>query len=170
VGSPRSAASPQRQVAAKQAAKPIAEAAGVSPEILQARAYLQSTNPEPTKLARMNDLYTAINCNCWAGAKMLEQIMEGYEEPLVDADPDLRSRRPECVQVVMRQAVKRTWDHLAKERLEDTHPTIPLGKRFWPVTNGKRVSMNTEGPSERSSISLIPRTSVGISRGWKLSS
>jgi hypothetical protein len=132
VGSPRSAASPQRQVAAKQAAKPIAEAAGVSPEILQARAYLQSTNPEPTKLARMNDLYTAINCNCWARAKMLEQIMEGYEEPLVDADPDLRSRRPECVQVVMRQAVKRTWDHVAKERLEDTRPTIPLGKRFWP--------------------------------------
>jgi len=43
----------------------------------------------------MNDLYTAINCNCWARAKMLEQIMEGYEEPLVDADPDLRSRRPE---------------------------------------------------------------------------
>ena len=68
-------------------------------------------------------------------AKMLEQIMEGYEEPLVDADPDLRSRRPECVQVVMRQAVKRTWDHLAKERLEDTHPAIPLGKRFWPVAD-----------------------------------
>jgi len=138
VGSSRSAASPQRQVAAKQAAKPIAEAAGVSPEMLQARAYLQSTNPEPTKISPMNDLYTAINCNCWARAKMLEQIMEGYEEPLVDADPDLRSRRPECVQVVMRQAVKRTWDHLAKERLEDTHPTIPLGKRFWPVADEEK--------------------------------
>jgi len=86
----------------------------------------------------MNDLYTAINCNCWARAKMLEQIMEGYEEPLVDADPDLRSRRPECVQVVMRQAVKRTWEHLAKERLEDTHPTIPLGKRFWPVADEEK--------------------------------
>jgi uncharacterized protein (DUF2252 family) len=69
---------------------------------------------------------------------MLEQIMEGYEEPLVDADPDLRSRRPECVQVVMRQAVKRTWDHLAKERLEDTHPTIPLGRRFWPVADEEK--------------------------------
>ena len=69
---------------------------------------------------------------------MLEQIMEGYEEPLVDADPDLRSRRPGCVQVVMRQAVKRTWDHPAKERLEDTHPTIPLGKRFWPVADEEK--------------------------------
>jgi len=64
--------------------------------------------------------------------------MEGYEEALADADPDLRSRRPECVQVVMRQAVKRTWAHLAKERLEDTHPTIPLGKRFWPLADEEK--------------------------------
>jgi uncharacterized protein (DUF2252 family) len=71
-------------------------------------------------------------------AKMLEQMMEGYEEALADADPDLRSRRPECVQVVMRQAVKRTWDHLAKDRLEDTHPTIPLGKRFWPLADEEK--------------------------------
>src|SRR5271167_1802383 len=67
-------------------------------------------------------------------AKMIEQMMEGYEEALADKDPDLRSRRPECVRVVMRQAVGRTWAHLAKERLEDTKPTIPLGKRFWPVS------------------------------------
>jgi len=71
-------------------------------------------------------------------AKMLEEMIEGYEEALVDADPDLRSRRPECVQVVMRQAVKRTWDHLAKERLKDTRPTIPLGKRFWPLADDEK--------------------------------
>jgi uncharacterized protein (DUF2252 family) len=67
-------------------------------------------------------------------AKMVEQMVEGYEEALADKDPDLRSRRPECVRVVMRQAVRRTWTHLAKERLEDTSPTIPLGKRFWPIS------------------------------------
>jgi len=71
-------------------------------------------------------------------AKMIEQMMEGYEEALADKDPDMRSRRPECVRVVMRQAVERTWDHLAKERLEDTNPTIPLGKRFWPITKRER--------------------------------
>jgi len=71
-------------------------------------------------------------------AKMLEEMIEGYEEALADADPDLRSRRPECVQVVMRQAVKRTWEHLAKERLEDAHPTIPLGKRFWPLADEEK--------------------------------
>ena len=55
--------------------------------------------------------------------------MEGYEEALVDADSDLRSRRPECVQVVMRQAVKRTWDHLAKERLE-AHPFVEFVHQY----------------------------------------
>ena len=71
-------------------------------------------------------------------AKMIEQMIEGYEEGLADKDPDLRSRRPECVRVVMRQAVARTWDHLAKERLEDTSPTIPLGRRFWPISEDER--------------------------------
>jgi uncharacterized protein (DUF2252 family) len=71
-------------------------------------------------------------------AKMIEQMVEGYDEALADKDPDLRSRRPECVRVVMRQAVERTWDHLAKERLEDTSPTIPLGKRFWPISEDER--------------------------------
>ena len=71
-------------------------------------------------------------------AKMIEQMVEGYEEALADKDPDLRRRRPECVRVVMRQAVGRTWDHLAKERLEDTSPTIPLGKRFWPISEDER--------------------------------
>ena len=71
-------------------------------------------------------------------AKMLEQIMEGYEEALADKDPDLRGRRPECVRVVMRQAVGRTWEHIAKERLEDSSPTIPLGKRFWPISEDER--------------------------------
>jgi hypothetical protein len=38
----------------------------------------------------------------------------------------------------MNQAVKRTWDHLAKERLEDTQPTIPLGKRLGPVADEEK--------------------------------
>jgi uncharacterized protein (DUF2252 family) len=71
-------------------------------------------------------------------AKMVEQMVEGYEEAFAGKDPDLRSRRPECVRVVMRQAVRRTWAHLAKERLEDIGPTIPLGKRFWPISDEER--------------------------------
>jgi uncharacterized protein (DUF2252 family) len=55
-------------------------------------------------------------------AKMIEEIMLGYEEALAEKDPDLRRRRPKCVQLVMRQAVGRTWENLANERIEDEIP------------------------------------------------
>jgi uncharacterized protein (DUF2252 family) len=75
-------------------------------------------------------------------ARMIEQMMLGYEEALVEENPDIRSRhRPECVQVVMKQAVGRTWKHLAKDRLEDTKPTIPLGEKFWPLTPEERAEI-----------------------------
>src|SRR5580658_4123601 len=67
-------------------------------------------------------------------AAMLEEIMLGYEKSLADGCRLPRGRRPECVQVVMRKAVARNWEHLAKERIEDTAPTIPLGRHFWPLS------------------------------------
>lgn len=71
-------------------------------------------------------------------AQMIEQMMLGYEEALVDESPDIRSHRPECVQVVMKQAIGRTWKHLAKDRLENANPSIPLGEKFWPLTPEER--------------------------------
>jgi uncharacterized protein (DUF2252 family) len=38
----------------------------------------------------------------------------------------------------MREAVRRSWKHLARERLDDIQPTIPFGKRFWPVSAEER--------------------------------
>jgi hypothetical protein len=47
----------------------------------------------------------------------------------------------------MRQAVKRT-DHLAKERLENTHPTIPRGKRFWPLADEQKREIERIFPTK----------------------
>jgi uncharacterized protein (DUF2252 family) len=74
-------------------------------------------------------------------ARMIEQMVLGYEEAFAVDNPDLRSRRPECVDVVMKQAVARTWRHLANERLEDTKPTIPLGKKFWPLSPEEKAEI-----------------------------
>jgi uncharacterized protein (DUF2252 family) len=41
----------------------------------------------------------------------------------------------------MRKAVARSWEHLAKERIEDTAPTIPLGKHFWPLSAKERAEV-----------------------------
>jgi uncharacterized protein (DUF2252 family) len=69
-------------------------------------------------------------------AHMLEQMMIGYRLGLRSpkASKIIESDRPECVRVVMRSAMARTWKHLARERLEDTRPSIPRGDRFWPLT------------------------------------
>ena len=41
----------------------------------------------------------------------------------------------------MRQAAGRSWKHLADERIEGTEPTIPLGRRFWPLTKEERTAV-----------------------------
>lgn len=71
-------------------------------------------------------------------ARMIEQLVLGYEEALATENPDLSNERPRCVEVAMRQAVGRTWRHLAKERLQDIRPTIPLGRKFWPLSPDER--------------------------------
>jgi uncharacterized protein (DUF2252 family) len=78
-------------------------------------------------------------------ALMLEAIMDGYSSAF-DHDFDEEKDSPEApdaVRVAMRQASKRAWKHLAKERLEDTRPTIPLGKKYWPLTPQERDAIAT---------------------------
>jgi uncharacterized protein (DUF2252 family) len=72
-------------------------------------------------------------------AHMLEQMMIGYQRALkgAAANKTLESDRPECIRVVMRRAMSRTWKHLARERLKDLKPNIPRGERFWPLTKAE---------------------------------
>jgi uncharacterized protein (DUF2252 family) len=73
-------------------------------------------------------------------ARMIEEMVGGYalafKRGAQHAVP-----RPESVRVVMRKAHKRTWKHLAKERLEDVKPRIPLGKKFWPLSNAEKQEL-----------------------------
>jgi uncharacterized protein (DUF2252 family) len=78
-------------------------------------------------------------------ARMIETIMDGYESAFEhDFDETEDSpKAPDAVKVVMKRAARRTWKHLAKERLENTRPKIPLGRRFWPVTEEERQSIES---------------------------
>lgn len=73
-------------------------------------------------------------------AKMLEGMMEGYEDAFARAgafdatDLDV----PKAALVAMRDALQRKWKHLAMERIQGSEPTIPLGKNFWPLSKGER--------------------------------
>jgi uncharacterized protein (DUF2252 family) len=71
---------------------------------------------------------------------MLEQMMIGYQRALRDSrgQNSIESDKPECIRVVMRRALSRTWKHLARERLKNLKPNIPKGERFWPVAEGEQ--------------------------------
>jgi uncharacterized protein (DUF2252 family) len=68
-------------------------------------------------------------------AHMLEQMMIGYQRALKGprGQHQIESDKPECIKVVVRSAMSRTWKHLARERLKDLKPNIPRGERFWPL-------------------------------------
>jgi uncharacterized protein (DUF2252 family) len=76
-------------------------------------------------------------------ARMLEQMMIGYQRALTGsrAQNSIESDRPECIRIVMRSAMARTWKHLARERLKDLKPNIPKGERFWPLAKDERKAI-----------------------------
>lgn len=77
-------------------------------------------------------------------AKMLEQLIEGYRQVILPG-PGLPAEleKPAAVQIVMKQALRRSWKQLAKERLRDTRPALPLGKHFWPLTKTEKEAVQT---------------------------
>lgn len=70
-------------------------------------------------------------------ARMLEQITEGY---LGEFTPDVEVtlEPPQVVSAAQNTAVRRHWKKLARERIRDTKPHIPLGKKFWPLSKDER--------------------------------
>ncbi len=73
-------------------------------------------------------------------ARMTEQLVEGYEQSFGGA-ADVDEEWPEVVQAAMKAASKRNWKDLARERIEDTTPAIPLGRTFWPLSDEEREAV-----------------------------
>src|ERR1700741_3629092 len=78
-------------------------------------------------------------------ARMVERMIEGYEAAFAPETqgepPDISDDMPKTVKLVMRRAAGRSWKHLADERIEGVEPSIPIGKRFWPLTRDERNSV-----------------------------
>jgi uncharacterized protein (DUF2252 family) len=76
-------------------------------------------------------------------AHILEEMMNGYEGALAGRfnGQTEKNHRPKLIRAILDQAVHRKWRQLAKERIEDVKPTIPLGKRFWALTKRERKAL-----------------------------
>jgi uncharacterized protein (DUF2252 family) len=69
----------------------------------------------------------------------LEQIIEGYAGAMEPGQTgDEGDEVPDAMRVAVKTARRRSWQHLAKERIKNTKPIIPLGKRFWPLAVEER--------------------------------
>ena len=76
-------------------------------------------------------------------AHMLERMVLGYEAAFEPAADDKAAvAMPRTVRDVMRSAAGRSWKHLADERIEGVEPAIPLGRRFWPLTDDERDAVD----------------------------
>jgi uncharacterized protein (DUF2252 family) len=64
-------------------------------------------------------------------ARIFEQMIEGYAGAMEPGQPgDEGDEVPEAMRLAVKTAARRSWQNLANERIENTKPTIPLGKRF----------------------------------------
>ena len=73
-------------------------------------------------------------------ALMLVQLIAGYSDALKPGKRKLpiptKSGNP--IRLVLKEALSREWRHLARERIEDVRPTIPLGRKFWALSEKER--------------------------------
>jgi uncharacterized protein (DUF2252 family) len=70
-------------------------------------------------------------------ADILEQVIEGYQAAL-RRDVEQIEDPPVSVTAAMKQSFSRSWKQLARERLKNAKPTIPLGSKFWPLSSAER--------------------------------
>jgi uncharacterized protein (DUF2252 family) len=72
-------------------------------------------------------------------ARILEQIIEGYAGAMEPGQSGEEGNEiPGEMRLAVKTAARRSWKNLANERIENTKPTIPLGKRFWPLAADER--------------------------------
>ena len=75
-------------------------------------------------------------------SRILEQLILGYEAAFdEDADP-AEIERPQAIDLTLKSALKRNWKALARERIKDTTPKIPLGKTFLKLDKPERAAID----------------------------
>ncbi|MCE4225072.1 DUF2252 family protein [Methylobacterium sp. C25] len=75
-------------------------------------------------------------------ARMLDEMVRGYARGLGGLDSDEAPPEPDVVRTVRRRALGRHWKHLARERLKDVEPSIPLGRKFWMLDSEERAALD----------------------------
>ncbi len=84
-------------------------------------------------------------------ARMVEAMVDGYAEGLSappDSDAVEAKKLPRIIRNLVQLSLKRRWRHLAEERMEDVKPVLPLGSKFWALSEEERSGLDTLFASE----------------------
>ena len=74
-------------------------------------------------------------------AHILEEVIDGYQAAL-GGDFDHIDDAPEAVAIALKRSLGRSWKHLARERIKDQKPSIPLGEKFWGLSKAELAEIN----------------------------
>lgn len=75
---------------------------------------------------------------------MMEALIDGYALAFDPRRRDelARTKRPTAVKIAMQAALHRSWRKLERQTLRKRAPHIPLGKRFWPLSEAERRAIH----------------------------
>ena len=77
-------------------------------------------------------------------AVVLEEMIAGYQEALSNRSGEYKDfeQMPKPIRLVIKQAIKREWRHLAEERIKDVKPIFQSGKCFWALSRKETSEMD----------------------------
>ena len=98
--------------------------------------------------ARSSDLPGVIT------SRIVGALLDGYEQAFDDSrsDETSRAQRPKVVRIAMKEALHRSQRQLARQNIRHVRPHIPLGKRFWPLSDVEQQAVHTLFESGGSSL------------------
>jgi uncharacterized protein (DUF2252 family) len=88
--------------------------------------------------ARSSDLPGVIT------SRMAGALFEGYAQAFDDSrsDETRLTQRPKVVRIAMKEALHRSRRQLAREHINHVRPRIPLGRRFWPLSDHEKQAIH----------------------------
>lgn len=133
--------------------------AGTTGEVaIQVRDLDQTTigNPVHDLLRLGLSLSTAARSSDLPGIitwRMMAALIEGYARAFDERHESQMSRtkRPSVVRIAMKAALHRSWRTLERQTTGDAKPHIPLGKRFWPLSEQEKASIRALFESDSAS-------------------
>ena len=139
---------------------PIADAAGHVEILIRDLDQTVIGNPAHDIIRLGLSMTTSVrdaNLSGTATVKMIETMIEAYRQAFEEDGVDDQTKVPKLVRGVIEEAIDRKWRHLVRERMEGRKLAIPLGKRFWPVSNEERKALHelTESDGVRRLVTQI---------------